>query len=273
MEKMNNSYYNDIELHQLLNRTWEITDRPYWLYTAYIVSCLYEMLDDIEEDEDPFKESLWGQKIPKKVATIIIENATEDFCCAAANKGKIDVFGKTYTVRAKSLDADAMVKSFQFAEDGDLLVINKNIVKLDKQEFLPYEITKKTFRGNKIFLHQIVKLAEDDENDGWEKLTDMEVVVYCWAKYCTRHHSDNREPFFHQYRQYISMPQKEVVDCLISYNSNNSKIHGMYAFDRTKVMEWNKQNDQESIIDSIEEDEAENYWFDVALKGTFSSAT
>jgi hypothetical protein len=43
----------------------------------------------------------------------------------------------------------------------------------------------------------------------------------------------------------------------------------MYCFDYEKVMDWDEKNGQDSFIDEITDQEAEDYWYDVALKKSF----
>lgn len=43
----------------------------------------------------------------------------------------------------------------------------------------------------------------------------------------------------------------------------------MYAFSYDKIQEWNKNHEQISAADKIPASEAEDYWYDVALKKSF----
>ena len=52
MKETNYGCYDEIELYQLMNEPWEISDRPYLLHAAYALSCLSEALEDDSDDDD-----------------------------------------------------------------------------------------------------------------------------------------------------------------------------------------------------------------------------
>ena len=68
---------------------------------------------------------------------------------------------------------------------------------------------------------------------------------------------------------HLSVSMDEIHTCLNEYCTITRRLHGMYCFDYEKVMKWNQENDQPSVIDKVTDQEAEDYWYDVALKHSF----
>ena len=64
MNKNDYGLYDDLELYQLMNEPWEVTDCPYLLHAAYALSCLSEALEDEDEEE---QTEIWGKKIPERI--------------------------------------------------------------------------------------------------------------------------------------------------------------------------------------------------------------
>lgn len=261
--------YDDLELYTLMNEPWEITDRPYLLHAAYALSCLTEALED--DDEEAEKTEIWGKTIPERILKSVVKNAAQNFNDAAQNGTRIDVWGRAFSVRkANAYDRMRLENIFDFPlHDGEYTVTKEGVKKLNDCECSSFETNKDKFKANKSFLRKVVLMAEDDENDGWDKLTDMEVAVYCWAKYYHKQQNDNFLAFCEKYKGYLYVNSNEILACLNDYSTINRRPHGMYCFDYEKVMEWNRSNGQKSAIGSISEQDAEDYWYDVALKKSF----
>jgi len=270
MKKTNYGCYDEIELYQLMNEPWEISDRPYLLHAAYALSCLSEALEDDSDDDDE-KTSIWGKTIPERILKSILRNITEGFNDAAQHGTRIDVWGRAYSVRkVNAYDPKRLDKIFDFPlENGEYTITREGFKKLSDCEHCSFQQNKENFSINKSFLRKVVKLAEDDENDGWDKLTDMEVAVYCWAKFYHKYQCDNEVQFSEKYKKHLYVSMDEIHACLNEYSTTLKRLHGMYCFDHEKVMKWNDDNDQPSVIDRISNQEAEDYWYDVALKSSF----
>ena len=86
MSKTNYGSYDDLELYQLMNEPWEVTDRPYLLHAAYALSCLSEALED--DDEEDEKKEIWGKTIPERILKSVVKNAAQNFNDAADNMQK-----------------------------------------------------------------------------------------------------------------------------------------------------------------------------------------
>lgn len=276
MTKTNYGIYSEIELYRMLNEPWELTDKPYMLYTAYALSCLSEALDDeCEDGNGDSGNGIWGKTVPEKILRIIVKNAAEDFNFAARNHTRIDVWGRSLSVRkADSYDPDKLVDVFDFKLVDDEYVVSKDGVrKLSEGARFGFQNNKEAFNRNKSFLRKVIMLAEDDKNDGWNKLTDMEVAVYCWALFYRKHQNINVPLFMKEYNDYIDVTVKDLLSCINDSLTNGGEQQGMYAFDQNKVARWNDSNGQVSFINGISDCDADDYWYDVALKGTFKQKT
>ena len=262
--------YDELELYQLINETWEITDRPYLLHAAYALSCLAEAVEN-DEGENKNDNWIWGKTIPERILKIVVKNAAENFNDAAENGTRIDVFGRSYSIRkVNAYDHERLVKIFDFPyKDGEYTITQDGVKKLSEHEHFNYQKNKECFNANKSFLRKVIMVAEDDENDGWDKLTDMEVAVYCWARFYHKYQCDNEVQFAEKYKDYLYVSMQDIHNCMNEYSTMTRRLHGMYAFDCIKVMEWNKENKQRSVIECVPEKEAEDYWYNVALKKTF----
>ncbi len=271
MEKNKYNSYDDMELYQLMNETWDVTDRPYLLHAAYALSCLSEALEMDDDDEDESKKPIWGKTIPERILKSIVKNVNESFNEAADNGTRIDVFGRAYSVRkVNAYDRKRLGNIFDFPlQDGEYTVTKDGVKKLSDCEYYTFQKSKENFIANKSFLRKLVMLAEDDAHNGWDKLTDMEVAIYCWAKFYNKNQCDNEVLFAEKYKEYLYVSMDEIHSCLNDTLRIDKRLHGMYAFDYNKVMAWNKENNQPSVIDEISDEEADDYWYDVALKKSF----
>lgn len=270
MNKTDYGCYDDIELYQLMNEPWEVSDRPYLLHAAYALSCLSEALEDDVEDEDEETE-IWGKTIPERILQSVVRNITESFNDAAKHGTRIDVWGRAYSIRkVNAYDPKRLDQIFDFPlQDGEYTITKDGFKKLTDCEYCSFQKNKENLSVNKSFLRKVVKLAEDDANDGWDKLTDMEVAVYCWAKFYHKNQCDNEVQFAEKYKNHLYVSMDEIHTCLNEYCTITRRLHGMYCFDCEKVMKWNQENDQPSVIDKVTDQEAEDYWYDVALKHSF----
>lgn len=268
MTKKKYGSYDNIELYQLINETWEVTDRPYLLFTSYALSCLSEALESDDGDDD---NDIWGKRIPERILKSVVKNAVENFNDAAMSGTRIDVWGRPYSIRQPNgYDKNRLVDIFDFPlSDGEYTVTKEGVMKLADGEFFGFQKNKESLSKNKDFLRKVIMLAEDDDNDGWDKLTDMEVAVYCWGQFYQKHQYDNDVLFMEEYKDYLDVTISDMHRCMNEYSMLQKHLHGLYAFDHDKVMAWNKSNGQESVVDEIQSEKADDYWYDVAIKSTF----
>ena len=267
MKEKSYTPYDELELYQLMNEPWEVADRPYLLHAAYALSCLTEAMETDDEEQ----QEIWGMRIPERILKSVVKNAAESFNDAADHRTRIDVWGKPYSVRkVNAYDRARLEDIFNFQlEDGEYIIAKSGVMKLATSEHLTFQNNKENLSKNKDYLRKVVMLAEDDEHDGWDKLTDMEVAMYCWAQYYQKHQDNNEVVFMDEYKLYIPVSINEIHKCLNEYSTIMTRLHGLYSFDRNKVMEWNDSHQQTSYADKIPKDKADDYWYDTALKTTF----
>lgn len=270
--------YNHSELDVILNEPWEVSDQPFKLHAAYALSCLYELVADTGDDDElnPIKDRdcIWGMKVGKKMLDLLVADVMCDFNDAADNYKSIRIWGKNYRIRkANSYDHKRLGLIFSFPEADEEYTITRegvmNLCGVVPEALKPYEVSKERAKNNRIYLRQIIMLAEDDKNDGWNKLTDMEVAVYCWALYYNKYQFDNFIQFQKLYKDYLYVSGRDMEKCFNEQASIRHNPNGMYTFSHEKVAEWNKANGQVSEAEKIPPEEAENYWYDTALKSTF----
>lgn len=270
--------YNESDLHLMMYEPWEISDRPYMLHAAYAISCLHEAVapvdDDNDEDEKFERSDVWGCTIPQNILKRLVDDITESFNDAASEGRRIDIWGKSYTIRRRNAyDPKRLHLIFDFPlKDGEYVITKEGIRNLagEVPEVLQkYEATLDEAKANKLYLRQVVMLAEDDKNNGWDKLTDMEIVMYCWALYYNKYQSDNLKEFKRIYKDYLYVKEDELKSCLTDKALFRERPQGMYTFSEAKVKEWNKDSKQKSYAESISKEEADDYWYNKALKTTF----
>lgn len=267
--------YSSSEIDVLLHEPWEISDQPYRLHAAYALSTLFDVCAPDMEEEDEFKaEDMWGCRIPKRIIDHLSNEIMTDFNDAATRYKTIRIWGKQYPVRkVNAYDHNRLNLVFAFPEEnGDYIITKNGVLNLSgviSDSLKKYEITKDQASANRLYLRQIIKMAEDDLNNGWDRLTDMEIVLYCWGMFYNKHQADNFVLFKHKYKDYIYVKESDIMNCLNVKSAVRQRPTGMYAFSYEKVQEWNLINKQKSDAALIPPKEAEDYWYDVALKGTF----
>lgn len=266
--------YDQVDLDILLKEPWEVTDRPYMLHAAYALNCLYDLCTDEDDEESFTSDDMWGCHIPKNIIDNLANDIQTDFNDAATNYKTIRIWDKPYSIRkVNSYDHNRLHLIFNFSiENGEYVITKNGIMNLGGgtiKGLEKYQVSKEESKANRSYLRQIIKLAEDDENDGWDKLTDMEIVVYCWALFYNKYQYDNFTHFKKEYADYLYVTPQSIISCLNDKCVLAGRPIGMYAFSHDKVIKWNEEHKQKSYADLIPHDEAENYWYDVALKKTF----
>ena len=258
--------YSDSELYILENEPCEVSDRPYLLHAAYALSCLYELA--VPEDSEEGKP--WGERVPEKIVQRLAKNIADSFNDAAENGGRVDIWGKSYSIRHKNAYDRAKIQGiFNFpVEDGECVITKDGIVKLGgTNAHTSFSENKSELEENRTFLRKVVMAASTD--DGWDALTGIEAAVYCWALWHHDTSSDNLTGFMEKYKDWLEVGKDDLVSCLDKSSSVYGTPHGMYAFSAEKCAEWNKRNGQESPLEEITRDEADDWWYANALKGRF----
>lgn len=267
--------YSPSEIDVLLHEPWEVSDQPFRLHAAFALSTLYDVcIPELDDDEQFSVDDMWGMRIPKIIIDRMADEIMADFNDAASQYKPVKIWDKSYSIRkVNAYDRKRLNLIFNFLQDGDDYIIAKdgilNLAGETPDCLKKYEVTKEQVATNRTYLRQIIKLAEDDANNGWDKLTDMEITLYCWAMFYNKHQMDNLILFKQKYKDYIYVKESDIMECLNEKSSFCQRPTGMYAFSFDKVQNWNQSHRQKSIAASIPKDEADDYWYDVALKGTF----
>lgn len=268
--------YSTSDIDVLLHEPWEVSDQPFRLHAAFALSSLCEVCTPETEDEDEkfTPDDIWGCKVPKSIVDRLVLEIKADFNDAAANYKPVRIWGKPYSIRkVNAYDHDRLHLIFNFPTDRNDYIISKegvlDLTGVTSDVLEKYEVTREQAAANRIYLRQIVKLAEDDAHNGWDKLTDMEIIVYCWAIFYNKHQFDNFVLFKQEYKDYFYVKESEIIGCFNEKATVRQRPAGMYSFSFEKVQEWNETNDQKSYACEISKEDADNYWYEVALKGTF----
>lgn len=272
---MNYQPYTDYDIHLFFAEPREISDRPYMLHAAFLLSCLFEAYtpDDEGEDEEPIKpENNWGWKIPKNVLKSIIKNANEQFIYASDHGTQIDVWDKGFTIRkVNAYDKKRLGDIFNFPADGDDYIVTKTgVMNLEGSPAIDARTqVANEFQENMAYLRKVIMVAEDDADNGWDMLTDIETTMYMWALFYRKYETENEIQFRDLYAKELYTTPQDDKECWNALAKLRNKPHGLYTFSAGEVRMWNARHSQESIIDTIDTEKATDYWYNVAVKTTF----
>lgn len=263
--------YSDYDIHLFFSEVREISDRPYMLHAAFLLSCLFEAYtpDDDDEENNTDLEHTWGWKIPQKILKSIVKNANEQFIYASDHGTQVDIWDKGYSIRkVNAYDRTRLNEIFNFQSDGEDYIVSKDgVMNLTCQSSSEaQEQTKTDFLDNKTYLRKVVMTAEDDIHNGWDKLTDMEVTLYLWTIFYRKYGVENEIQFREVYEKDLYTTSDDDKQCWNNLAQLRQKPCGLYTFSATKIRTWNEQHQQKSIIDNVNEEEANSYWYDVAIK-------
>lgn len=264
--------YSDYDIHLLFSEVREVSDRPYMLHAAFLLSCLFEAYTPDEDDEEnQDMEHTWNWKIPKNILDSIVKNANEQFIYASDHGTQVDIWDKGYTIRkVNAYDKTRLNDIFHFDSIDNNYIVNKNgIMNLEGRSTLDAQLEAKAeMAENRTYLRKVVMVAEDDANNGWDKLTDIEVTLYLWTLFYCKYEEANDVRFRELFKKDLYTTSKDDKQCWNALAQLRNKPTGRYTFSANKIREWNKQHRQHSIIDSIDAEKADNYWYDVASKTT-----
>lgn len=275
---MNTDYpsYSDTDIYLFTERTREISRNPYQLFTAYIISALTDLIhSDPEDDQNPF---IWGKSIAAEVYDRFYQAAVKDFIEAKENGLTVDIKGKPYTIRnASKIDEQKLLEAFQFPlYDGEYSICLMGVKNVEETK-TSFTDQRKALKDDNLYLRKIIYLAYDDDNDGWDKLTDIEVAAYVWAFHMAKALRNNQNindryivNWWQECRKYVDMPLKEIRATWNDRFKVAEIADSICVFSADKMREWNKDNNQESVVDEIEDEIADNYWYEQAVNKDFA---
>ena len=274
---MNKDYpsYSSTDVYLFTERTRDISKNPYQLFAAFVITALRDLIhQDPEDDQNPF---IWGKSIPVDVFDRFYQSAINDFMEAINNNLAIDVNGRPYTIRnSKIVDEQRLREAFQFPVHDDMYAICTNGVKNVEVNPTNFDDQRQTLKDDNLYLRKIIYLAYDDEHDGWDKLTDIEVVAYVWAFYMAKALSSEQRindryiaNWYQECLKYTDMPLKEIRSVWNDRVKVAEIADSICVFSAEKMRQWNEDNGQESVVDTIDDETADNYWYEEAINKDF----
>lgn len=258
---MKNDHYSDEELYDIIYNTRMISSNPYKLFVAFVLSSLTDLLDEEQK-------SVFDLLEDRLVIFHVIQDCLDDFKAAMENGCMIDIFGELYSIRNKSrVKTELLAGSFSLPITPLVKFSPKYIIKRE-----PYSVGLDTEKpsDNMLYFQKIVMLADYVE-DGYDKLTDIEAAVYCWGLFHSKHSNELTGPymydqFYNKYKNNFDVDYYELAKCV---KDGLRFPFDYWSFSVAKIREWNKKHSQMSVVDEIDDKNAVDYWYDVAIRKRF----
>ena len=250
--------YTETDLNTIVNDTRRVCSDPCRLLTAFLIDNLADLAEDGE---------LWGSEMPCRVVDRTVIDCITDFKEAGERGDTVRIKGSGYTVRhADTVNWNDAPSIFRFPKDGDCYRITKDGVYNIGSEFQEdYGKRREEFRNNQSYFHKVIWLSS--QKDGWEKLTDMEAAMYCWATWVHKFNADHVttqdhiRSWWEKYYDYFCLPLKEVQSCFDDNIAERMQFTTLCPFSHKKVALWNKEHSQESAAEKVDETISEDDWF------------
>lgn len=268
--------YNKYALIKLVNRIEEICSDPYALFQSYVLN---SMIDNYCEDDEGV-DGLIGKEIPADDFDKLHSECFDSFLHAKDSDGLIDIQGRGYVIRkAGTVDVNLLGKSIQFERKSDNYIVSPGgFKKIELRQSGDFQSKKQEYQEDQDFVRKVITLALDDENDGWNKLTDMELIVYLWVyelnKAKGRGAKINDYYLANWYKEsvleYTDIKLSEIRKCFSQRIRIIEMADTPILFSKSKVMSWNTSNNQNSFIESVDPNLANSFW-DELLKTKFTN--
>lgn len=267
--------YSETDVYLFTERTREISRSPYQLFSAFVISALRDLIHgDPEDDQNPF---IWGKTVPKEVFDRFYDSAVRDYMEAIANNLTVEVCGKPYSIRnGRTVEESRLREAFQFPVYDGLYSVCLSGVKNVEENPVTYEDQRRMLKEDNLYLRKIIYLAYDDEHDGWDRLTDIEVAAYVWAFHMAKAVREGRNindryiaDWYRECSKYVDIPLREIRSTWNDRVKVAEIADSICVFSAEKMKKWNEDNGQESAVDGIDDETADNYWYDQATKKDF----
>lgn len=247
--------YKNYDIYDMINEPRRISKDPYKLHAAFMLNCLFEVCPDDEDGNPQDPNRTWGWTVPKAILQGIVKNGNEQFIEACNNSLQIDIWGHLYSIRHASLiEYDRLNSIFQFKEnEGNCIIEKSGIMNLSECQSNKGKNITIQVNDNIDYLNNVVSVAEDDEHDGWDKLTDMEVTIYLWYLYKLKHTDNNYSTFRKRFKSDLYTTEQEEKACWNDKAQTDNAPTGLYLFAAEKVRMWNKRHRQQSVINKVDE--------------------
>ena len=279
-------------LSSILKHPETARKNAWWLFTSFFWHKLKEELFQMfYEDEDPelipdYEEfDIENQTIPNEILETMLQSAAEDFVSAMNNGLAIKINDKPYRVpKSENVSVEVLTKEiFKFPDieaPGDpnvAKIVKACIYEVQDNHFQEGQLSEigEENKLSRVFFKKLVWLTEKTD-DGWERLTDIEAACYVWAlqmaKYEGKYVKDVAEAAAKALERINkdvgNFTLEEITDCWIrSYDSAMVSIDTQFS--ATKMLQWAKDNNQESVVSRISEKSADDYWYIQGLKSFF----
>lgn len=265
---MDYNSYTEEELKIILYEPREIAKEPYKLLTSFIFNSVIEAFFGEHVDEEGFTP--WGLQLPSKTLFRFINDCIVDFKSAAENDDTIKINGQGFTIRKHSeIDYNKVLDIFSWNKDGLTTITKEGIKNIECSSPQTYEEKKVMYADNRLYYWKVMVQGFTDE--GYDKLTDMEVAMYCWAMWIrdipmsATVNDDMVKEWWKQEYSYFELPLKEVISCFCDETIKNN-MNTPCIFSAEKIRKWNQSHKVKSVIDNINKEEAEYKWYtDVAI--------
>lgn len=243
--------YTENDIYMMMHRTREISGNPYMLFAAYLLSCLSDMKEPVDDDEEDEKPKVIGETFPSRMLRRIVDGCVNDFREAAETESTVEIFGKPYSIRkASSIDYSRLPDTITVNEGRAYTTITYESLSNVAEEADNTD-PRLSFQDNKRYADKVMEVANNVKN-GWDLLTDAEVLLYCWVKYCNKREDKDIDGekdfknFSKIYKDYFYITEKQFLSCL---NGIKKWPVTPYSFSAEKIRRLNESLGQESIID------------------------
>lgn len=258
------NYPSDV-VKDTLKNTRKYAGDPHALLIAYVLSSIKELLD---EDKD-----LWGAKVPTEILDRYIDSCYDDFMNAAYMGTTIKIEGNGYRVRKiKDLSIEKARQMFSFPTEDDYSIIcAEGVFDVRKKVAQTHQEQSDSYKINRFYFWKVMAYANGTDEQ-WDKLTDMEIAMFCWAMwikklpYSAVVNDDMIQEWWEHEYEYFELPLDEIKGCFATEICDSNKLNTYFAFDYYKVKEWNNSHNVKSEAEKLSDMEAYDNWYNTLSK-------
>lgn len=259
---MKYSNYTSYELREIVTDPRAIANNPHKLLVSFVVNSIYDEL--IQDEEITFPDEA---RVPTMVLDKYVEDCIEDFIASAEKGDTIRIRNQGFRIRKfNSFHKDRASDAFNFPVDNENSIITGNgIFDVETKVSSSHEEKSKSYDANRFFFWKVMSLSQTDE--GYDKLTDMEVAVYCWAIWIKEQpldvfiDEDKIKKWWQKYYDYFQIPLDDIISCMNPDMKAANKTNTYFLFDGNLVDAWNKKHSQQSMTGDLQDLKAYNDWY------------
>lgn len=233
-----------------------------------------ECYQALYEDEDPelvpdYKEfTIEGLEIEKDAFTIMLEASASDYIEAMNGRMAIRIGDRPFRVPAdEGVTEEALARDvFGFPDTGDgkVRVLKSRVYEPDAAESAAPASRK---REDRAYFHKLTYIIECTD-DGWDAVSDMEAAAYMWSYTMYRHEGEyvreiplETNEAFVKIEKVVGMENAYcITDCWES-GFRSAVVSVDTQFSAEKIRNWNRENGQESPVDGVDTEDADEYWY------------